>query len=187
MKAPRCTLKGARTVVANRHVRIFNASHAKHGGLTFGCLRSADRAYALGFVGECQNNDVVDTAVVAGTFAALNVNTCGLASSESRIALVTLRNGHVVFASEPLSTPGDPDGYDAIRGMVVTPRGRMAWVAVRIARGVVVAAEVRRRAHGPDRRSVLLDSGSDIDPRSLRRHGSRVSWVKGGVARSAAL
>jgi hypothetical protein len=174
-------------VVANRHVRIFDAGLAKHGHLTFGCLRSADRAYALGIVGECQNNDVVDTAVVAGTLAALNVNTCGLASSESRIALVTLRDGHVVFASTPLSTPGDPDGHDAIRGMVLTPRGRMAWLAVRLARGGIVAAEVRRRAHGPDRHSIVIDSGSDVDPRSLRRHGSRVSWVKGGVARSAEL
>ena len=190
VRAPHCSLPGARTIVANRHVRIFNATYRKHGGLTFGCLRRSDRAFVIGIAGECQNNDVIDTAVVAGTLAALNVHTCGLATSESRIAVVTLTNGHVVFASAPLSTPGDESGHDAIRGMVLTPRGRLAWLAVRVTGGrgsAPVAAEVRRRAHGPDRESVLVDSGTGIDPRSLRRRGGRATWVKDGARRSASM
>jgi hypothetical protein len=185
--APRCSLKGAKTVAANRRVRIFNARHRVYGDLTFGCLRDANRAYVLGIVGECQNNDVVDTAVVAGTLAALNVNTCSLTSSESEVALVDLRTGRVEFASPPTSLPFDPDGYDAIRGMAVTAAGRLAWVAVRVAHGAIVAVEVRRRARDPKGRPVLLDSSTDIDPRSLRREGSLLTWRHGAVLRSAAM
>jgi hypothetical protein len=185
--APGCSLKGAKTVVANRHVRIFNAPHRVYGGLTFGCLRSANRAYVLGIVGECQNNDVIDTAVVAGTLAALNINTCSLTSSESEIALVDLRTGRVAFASPPTSLQFDPDAYDAIRGMAVTAAGRLAWVAVRVAHGANVAVEVRRRARDPKASPVLLDGSTDIDPRSLRRTGSLLTWRHGAVLRSAAM
>jgi hypothetical protein len=185
--APHCSLKGARTVVANATVRIFNARYPKYGRLTFGCRRSADRAFVLGIVGECQNNDVIDTAVVAGTLAALNVHTCGLATSESEIALVDLRTGRVAFASAPLSLPPTYDGYDAIRGMAVTAAGRLAWLAVRIVGGHVVAVEVRRRARDPNGPPVLLDSSTDIDPRSLRRNRSMLIWHHGEIVRSAAM
>ncbi len=45
-----------------------------------------------------------------------------------------------------------------------------------VERGVVVAAEVRRRARGSSTIAVQLDSGAGIDPRSLRRRDSRVTW-----------
>ena len=183
IRAPHCTMNGARTVAANRHVRVFRAR-----GEVFGCRRTANRAYEIGHgSGECQNNDLIDSAVVAGNLAALNVRTCGLYGSSSTVKLVNLRDGRGRFASAPLSTPGSEAGYDAIRGMTVTPGGGLAWLGVRVARGAVVAAEVRRRRPGFADRSVVLDSGVAIDPRSLRRRGSRVQWRNAGAARSAAI
>jgi hypothetical protein len=76
---------------------------------------------------------------------------------------------------------------DAIRGMVVTPRGRVAWLALRRTGLHTLAIEVSRRAHGPDRQSVLLDSGTGIDPRSLRRQGGRVVWTNAGATRAASM
>jgi len=183
VKATNCSLKSAKTLAANRSVRVFQRSDK-----VYGCRRSADRAYVLGIRGECQNNDEIDGVVVAGNQAALNVQTCSLTSSQSRVLLVSLRTGRVSFASNPLSTaPRIDSGYDAIRGMAVTAEGAIAWIGVGVERGVVVAAEVRRRARGSSTRAVLLDSGTGIDPRSLQRRDSRVTWRSGAAERSAAM
>ena len=101
------------------------------------------------------------------------------------VKLVHLGDGRVRFGSSPLSTTGSEATYDAIRGMVVTASGRLAWVGVRVARGVVLDAEVRRRVPASSDRSDRLDSGSAIDPRSLRRRGTQVLWRHAGAARSA--
>lgn len=181
--APHCTMKGARTVAANRHVRVFRAR-----GAVFGCRRKANRAYGIGHgSAECQNSDVIDGAVVAGNLVALNVRTCSLTNSSSSVNLVNLRDGRARFRSAPLSTPGTENGYDAIRGMAVTAAGRLAWIGVRVSGGGVVAAEVRRRRPDFSDQSVVLDSGTGIDPRSLRRVGSMLRWRHGGIARSAAM
>jgi hypothetical protein len=181
IRAPHCSLKGARTLAANRHARVFETR-----GLALACLRKSDRAYVIGNPRECQNGAAIDTAVVAGTFAAINVRTCSLTHSDSGIALVNLRNGHVVFSSDALTTPSLESQTDAIRAMVLTPRGRLAWLALR--RGTTtLAVQVRRRAHGPDRQSVLLDSAADIDSRSLRRRGGRVFWTKASGEQSASM
>jgi len=181
IRAPHCTMNGARTIAANRHVRVFRAR-----GEVFGCRRTANRAYEIGHGGqECQNNDLIDSAVVAGNFAALNVRTCGLDFTASMVKLINLRDGRVRFASAVLSTPGSETGYDAIRGMVLTASGRLAWLGVRLARGGIADAEVRRRLPDFSDQSVVLDRGAGIDPRSLRRGGSRVLWRNAGAARSA--
>jgi hypothetical protein len=181
IRAPHCTMNGAKTIAANRHVRVFRAR-----GEVFGCRRSANRAYEIGHGGqECQNNDLIDSAVVAGNFVGLNVRTCSLDSSDSKVSLVNLRDGRGRFSSAPLSTPGSVAGYDAVRGMVLTAAGRFAWIGVRLSRGDIVAAEVRRRLPGFSDRSAVLDSGAGIDPRSLRLRGSQVRWRDNGVARSA--
>jgi hypothetical protein len=185
IRAAHCTLKGARTIAANRKVRVFSA-RVRAWREVFGCRRSANRAFAIGDAGgECQNYDLVDAAVVSGTFAALNIHSCSLTSSFSVVKLVDLRDGRVHFASAPLSTPGSDTSYDAIRGMVLTPAGRLAWLGVRVARGAVVDAEVRRRTRGTTGASIVLDRGTGIDPRSLRRSGGRVRWQSGAIARSA--
>ena len=185
IRAPHCTIKGAKTIAANRHVRVFSA-RVHTWREVFGCRRSADRAYAIGDAGgECQNYDLVDGAVVAGNFVALNVRTCSLYGSSSTVKLVNLRDGRVRFASAPLSTVGPDTSYDAIRGMAVTAAGRLAWLGVRVAGGAVVEAEVHRRVRGTSGASVVLDSGTGIDPRSLRRAGSLLRWRHDGTPRSA--
>ncbi len=183
VRATNCSMKGSKTLSANRNVRVF-----QHGDKAYGCRREADRAYVLGIRGECQNNDEIDGVVVAGNQAALNVQTCSLHSSNSRVLLVSLRSGRVTFASDPLSVaPRIDNGYDAIRGLAVTADGRLAWIGVGVERGAVVATEVRRRARGSSTRSVLLDSATAIDARSLHRRDSTVTWRNAGMARSAAM
>ena len=181
--APHCTLKGARTIAANRHVRLFRAR-----GAVFGCRGSANRAYGIGHAGaECQNSDLIDSAVVAGNFVALNVRTCSLTNQSSSVNLVNLRDGRGRFRSVPLSTAGSDASYDAIRGMTLTAAGRLVWIGVRVSRNAIVAAEVRRRRPDFSDQSVVLESGTGIDPRSLRRVGSMLRWRSAGSTRSASI
>ena len=187
VRAPHCTLPGARTIAANRHVRVFSA-RVRAWREVFGCRRSANRAFAIGDAGgECQNYDLVDAAVVSGELVALNIRSCSLTSSFSVVKLVSLRDGRVRFGSAPLSTAAPDGSYDAFGAIVVTPAGRLAWVALRVAGGTVVDAEVRRRVRGSQRAATVLDRGAGIDPRSLRRRGARVRWRSGGALRSASL
>ena len=163
-------MSGAKTIAANRHVRVFERRDA-----VFGCRRTANRAYEIGHGGsECQNNDLIDTAVVAGNFAALDVHV-SLYDSESRVALVNLRDGRVRFASAALSTPGSEASYEAIRGLVVTPAGRLAWIGVRLMRGAIVDAEVRRRVPNSADQTVVLD-------RARRSTRARCARAVGGCS-----
>ena len=187
VRAPHCSLPGHKTIAANRHVRVFYATPPKRSLVALACRRSSDRAYVIGYVGECQNSAEVDSATVSGSYAAINVSTCSLTHTDSGIGLVNLRNGHVVFSSRAMSTQSAENEADGIQTMVLTPRGRVAWLAVRRRGGSVLGAEVLRRAHGPDRQTVLLDSSADIDPRSLRRRGDRVLWTRAGVRQSASM
>ena len=69
----------------------------------------------------------------------------------------------------------------------MTADGAVAWSATSSRRGVPTAVEVRRRRRGTTNQAVLVDSGTAIDPDSLRRRGRTITWTKAGVRRSARL
>src|SRR4051812_49002858 len=48
VRAPGCTLKRAKTIKANREVRVFRTVPAVGSGTVYGCRRKAERAYVLG-------------------------------------------------------------------------------------------------------------------------------------------
>jgi|GEM_PF-2236222 len=181
-KAPNCDMRGSKTMTANGSVRVFKATN---GGV-YGCRRTADRAYRLGDWGECQNNDEITTAEVAGRYAGLVSTTCSLDASWEVIALVSLRSGRFSFQSPPL--PASPDlRFSSFTRIVVDDRGGLAWIASGSDGPGVSTVEVRRRHRGSARASDVLASGPAIDVDSLRRVGHRVTWRKGGETFSAAL
>lgn len=187
VRAPHCSLKGSRTMKANRHVRVFKVTRRGHGH-AYGCRRGASRAFELGIIGECQNNDEVRRVELAGRRAALGIYACALYSSWWRVDLVDLRNGHREFTSSPIATIAPDDStHDELARIVATADGAVAWTAARSRRGVPIAVEVRRRRRGTTNQAVLVDSGTAIDPDSLRRRGRTITWTKAGVRRSAQL
>lgn len=184
--APNCTLKRAQTIKANREVRVFRTVPAVGSGTVYGCRRSAARAYVLGQFGECQNNHEIRRVEVAGRRAALGAFECSLYSGAWDVELVNLANGRLEFLSAPLVSPLPDDAtFDELGRIVATSDGALAWTATRSARGGRLAVEVRRRMRGSATASILLDSGTDIDPGSLRKRGRTLSWTKAGVRRSA--
>jgi hypothetical protein len=186
VRAPGCTLKHAKTIKANRHVRVFRTVPAVGSGTVYGCRRHAARAYVLGEFGECQNNHEIRRVEVAGRRAALGAFECSLDSGAWDVELVNLATGRLEFRSAPLAAPlPDSATFDELQRIVATSDGALAWTATRRARGTRLAVEVRRRMRGTATASVLLDSGTDIDPDSLRKRGRTLSWTKAGVRRTA--
>lgn len=188
VRATNCSMTDAKTITANRYVRVFKKTR-RGFGYAYGCRRSADRAYRLGVVGECQNNDEVRQVEVSGRRAVVGLFSCSLYAAWWRVDLVNLRTGRREFTSAPFSLPPVGDAtYDVLRRVVLTADGAVAWTAARQgAGGVPGGVEVRRRRRGTTNRAVLLDSGADIDPDSLRRRGRTVTWTKSGARRSAQL
>ena len=185
VRAPHCSLAGAKTMKANRHVRVFRTQST-----VYGCRRSASRAYRIGYFGECQNNDEVRRVELAGNRAALGTFECSLTSGWWRIDLVNLRDGRREFRSGPLSTPQASENVaDTVHRIAVTADGAVAWSASRRVAPQTAPStiEILRRRRGTTGQVVLLDSGTGIDPESLRRRDRTLTWTKDGGRRSAQL
>ena len=186
VRAPGCTLKRAKTLKANREVRVFRTVPAVGSGTVYGCRRRAARAYVLGEFGECQNNHEIRRVEVAGRRAALGAFECSLDSGAWDVELVNLATGRLEFRAAPFASPlPDSATFDELQRVVATSDGALAWTAIRSARGGRLAIEVRRRMRGSATASLLLDYGTNIDPDSLRKRGRTLSWTKLGVTRTA--
>jgi len=185
--APDCTRKGASTIKANRHVRVFRVLKRGYGSV-YGCRRTAQRAFRLGVFGECQNSREIRLVEVAGRRALLGIYECSLYGGGWTLELVNLSDGGREFRSNPIASPPVTEGtWDSLHRMVLTADGAVAWTATREAGHRATNVEVLRRRRGSTREVVLLDGGTDIDPGSLRKRGGTITWTKGGVRRSAPL
>ena len=117
-------------------------------------------------IGECQNNDEIQLAEVAGRRAVLGIFQCSLYAG---VVGGARRPRHRLprVASAPIgSSAPDAATFDALRRIVVASDGAAAWTATRSDAGVTSVVEVRRRIHGSAGLSILLDSGTDIDHRT---------------------
>ena len=119
VRAPHCTLKGAKTIAANRHVRVFSARRALARGLRLPADGRIARTRSATAAASARTTTSIDSAVVAGNFVALNVRTCSLYDSESSVELVNLRDGRGALRLRRRCRRRAPRrAYDAIRGMV---------------------------------------------------------------------
>jgi hypothetical protein len=77
------------------------------------------------------------------------------------------------------------EAFQSVGSVVVRANGAVAWIGLEHSIvGGSTAIEVHASGAGGDQ---VLDSGSRIDPTSLRLHGSRLSWSDGGATRHATL
>jgi hypothetical protein len=77
------------------------------------------------------------------------------------------------------------ESFESIGSVVVMASGTVAWIGSEHSIvGHQSAIEVHAAGTGGDR---VLDSGPNVDPASLRLHGSRLSWSDGGATRHATL
>lgn len=160
----RCHLKGAHAAAESRYAVIL-----KRGALTWGCLKRTGVERPL----EGESGMSVNAARLNRWFAGYQQDE-GCFDRCIRMNVVDLRSG-----SRRVSYAANDFDYPALRAFVIDGRGRAAWIRA----GNTGFAVFKMDSDG----DTMLDSGPDLDPRSLRIGPSRVSWRRAGATRSSAL
>lgn len=169
-KSPSCDRTG-RTLAANGQARVYKANVNHDGYRVFACLRRPHRTV---YLGRHEFLDVgVTTVRLNGTSVAYERLACNRTDCTGGIRVRNLRTR--VVRSSPI-----PVGAGAATQIVVSPGGAAAWT--RLVK--TSAVEVRALGSGGER---LLDSGTDVDAKSLALGGSTIYWTKAGTAQSAPL
>ncbi|MBA3326716.1 MAG: hypothetical protein H0T43_00230 [Solirubrobacterales bacterium] len=171
--APRtpCERVSGKTRADGRLVRVLSRD-----GRLYACDRATRRRVLLDIYGCEPDSCAVAEVHVAGSYVAWVRQVSGRLESADHISVAAVPSGRII--SEFLDAPGP------VTDLVVRANGASAWIM-----DVSIGAE---RAHRVERASArgtlsLLARGADIDPLSLRRDGSRVSWLQGGARHFAAL
>jgi hypothetical protein len=158
-EAASCRVPGGRTVATGRVAKLI-AVPTPEGSALFACIRRTGRKVAL--------DDSFSDARVAGRWVAWQRAS---ASGGWRIAVHDLRSGKERLVN----------GHVAAHSLGLTTRGSIVW-----AQQQDNAVDTPLYANEVDAGGRLLDGGA-VDASSVDLAGRRVSWLSGGVHRSAIL
>ena len=176
-----CNPPGSHTLASDASARVFSAHRS-----VFGCSRPTGRLTRLGHSGSCLGGgSFVERVALAGEIVAYGDHRCGVDTGFSQVVVLRLTDGRRVGSFAAVEKPLGPESITSVSSLVARPDGAAAWIGVAssiVGRGRDVEV---RAGHGEHRQ--LLDSGAQIDPGSLRLHGSRLTWRHGPATRSATL
>lgn len=179
----RCGSEGSRTILKTSQVRVF-----RKRGRTFACRYRTHRAFRLGDLPPFEDLLKVEQIEVAGRFVGYELAFRGRTDSFSEVTVIDLASGRrrsTGSDAEVLNLPEETSGAEfGVTDLQLAPSGAVAWinrnVYLRPPRYEVLKSD-------SDGTRVVLDTGVAIDPKSLSRTDSKVSWVKDGQAQSASL
>lgn len=149
----------------------------------FGCHNRVGKRFRLTYTYRGRRA-VMRTPRLAGRFAAYSIPALFVEGEEllpAYVRVVDLRGGRKLRLQGAVGSPADGPG-SAVTDLELATTGAVAWIASYFRNGTRVY-EVRKS----EPENGLLDSGTDIEPRSLAVSESTVYWTKAGVPRSAAL
>lgn len=176
----RCGPAGAPTLAANPVARVYVAR-----GVAYGCALRTGKSYRFGGRAACLVAPRVDPVVLAGSFAAYGLTTCGTDTAHSQVLVRNLAGGKLWVSDYAISGGVPPESFEGVKRIVIKDDGAVAWLAgvgsIGLTRDQFEVVRVDRRGEA------LLDSGTRISSPSLRLRGSTVTWRDGGRTRSATL
>jgi hypothetical protein len=176
-----CGPAGAHTLAASGVARVYSL-----GGQVYGCSGTTGKTVHLGRSSVCEGGDEIGPAAVAGELAAYGAAICGVDTGSASVVVRRLSDGKQLLSEPATTRPLGPESYQWVDSVVAKSDGAIAWIGVGnsiIGHGPLTVEVFRATAHG----RALLDSGESVDPRSLRLHGSKLTWKDDGAARSATL
>jgi hypothetical protein len=179
--SPGCAPSSARVLASDRYAEVYRL-----GDTVYGCSTSNGHRYRLGSAGFCTNADRVGPVALRGAVAAYGVQRCGVDTGTAQVVTRRLSDGRVLHTSPATSRVPGAESYQSVGSLVVKADGAVGWIGEAhsiIGKGSPVVEVRRFDAHG----QAELDSGPAIAVRSLRLHGSRLSWLHSGAERSANL
>jgi hypothetical protein len=135
-------------------------------------------------LGRNYDDERVEVPRLAGTLLAYSGVGCGLAGCQATISVGDLRSGGVVQKISPVQDP--VAGPNLVWDLALKENGSLAWIVAygRWGDPDFLAHEVRALDSQGAR---LLDSGPDVNVKSLDLDGSTLTWINGSTTRTATL
>jgi hypothetical protein len=175
----RCGPASAKTLASDSRVRVYVLHQ-----VVYGCSVARGRSFRLGRAERALSHSRVGPVAVAGDLAAYGLQSFGVDTVSASVVVRRLTDGAQVKQLGATRAVG-AEAFQSIGSVVVNASGAVAWIgAEHSIVGHRSAIEVHADGSGGDR---VLDSGPNIDPASLRLHGSQLSWADGGATRHATL
>jgi hypothetical protein len=173
-----CGPGGAKTLAASPQARVY----LKNGAVC-GCGVGGP-SYRLGAGGRMIREGRVGPVAVGGKDAAYGLSRFGVDTVSAEVIVRNLADGRLVHEGAATSRIL-VESFQSVDSIVVKPDGAVAWISEV---GSVISRNRYVEVHRIDGRgAALLNSGSRIVGRSLRLHGSTVTWREGSATRSATL
>jgi hypothetical protein len=169
-----CAPAGARTMAADGRVEVYSLQRSVH-------VCGDGKDIRLGNATFCIGTARVDRAAVAGDLVAYGVERCGVDTGSASVSVLRVADGKQLRSLASISGSVGPESYQAVDSLVVKRNGSVAWIATVTS---IIGRGSRTEVHA---NRTLLDSGAQIKPRSLKLHGSKLTWIDGAVTRSASL
>ncbi len=193
-----CTPRRAHLLLRTRVATMFRLQHE-----TYGCSRSRGQPVPLDGTGDHFGETAAGppAAALAGPFVGNATEYEDPISDLTLIGVTDLRDPTDGFNRSASAYRGKANSLDgsiaAVPAVRLRPNGAIAWVAcrnpydrkrVRLACARPGAVAKRLFKWNTDGRPPrLLDAGREIDPRTVRLHGSTLTWVDAGRRHSARL
>lgn len=177
-----CRKQGVRPVTRTAHARVFARCRGRELAY-FAQLRDR-RPIRLDYPRCCE---AVRLATLAGRYVAYVQEQVVKDRDEFSVRVRDLRSGRYLRHWEEGTFGPDPLYYGP-SALVLAPTGSVAWINSYNSPDSddpTLRYEVRKSDSTGE--ALVLDSGPDIDPKSLARSGATVYWRRGGVAQSAEL
>jgi hypothetical protein len=182
----RCSPRGSKTVKQKGSVRVYTTPR-KHGSVYYGCLRGSRRPVRLTeSLRDPQSftSATVGRIVIAGSSVAVvteGFEDIGVDGNDTEsIVVADLRRGGRLYRTG--YGTNDDSQYSALVTLLVRADGAAAW-AIK-SNGGYFEVDVLGPAAA---RATPVAYAKGVDPKSLAFGGDGVTWVDGGVTRSAAI
>jgi len=162
------------------------------GNAVYACSAASGHSTKLGSSGFAGGPGAarVGPVALAGPYVAYGTHTMGIDTGSSQVLLRRLSTGRVIGTWSGFPTVLGPESSTTIEAVVAQPSGSFAWIVsgesiIHSSSFNVGVYEARLRVHGV---SVgPLDQGRLIAPKSLKLHGTQLSWRHGSQTRHATL
>jgi hypothetical protein len=177
-----CGPAGAKTLAASPAARVYSWQ-----GVVYGCSFTNTRSYRLGSGTLSRPGQPrVGRVAVAGEIAAFGTTEFGVDTGSAQVTVIRLSDGKQLRSERATTRPLGPESFQSVDAVVVKADGAVAWIGA--GHSIINQHHADVEVHAIDRKPErMLDSGTVVDPTSLRLHGSRLTWKHGGHTRSATL
>jgi hypothetical protein len=197
----RCSAPKSRTVLQTHRIRVYSVpADERNLRQRWSCNLTTGRRIEL------DDPEVIfsfppPAMATAGDLLAFGVTGQEEANSYTQIEVIDTRapDPDVTFHPVLLESSTFGGAANRIGGIVLRPNRAVAWIACQFPLQAPIDGRIGPECRHPGadtvvaavpsnkKNRVVLDSGTDIDPTSLRRHGYRISWVRAGKRKTVRL